>query len=83
VCLCSSNVGSAEAGCTIPLTGEVEVEDEELCFGEGGVLVVVWMEAGERGGEVDAGRLFDKMITLLEVLVLGVDKIAETLEAVK
>jgi hypothetical protein len=41
------------------------------------------MEGGERGGEVDAGRLFDKMITLLEVLVLGVDKIAETLEAVK
>jgi hypothetical protein len=35
---------------------------------EGGILVVVWIEVGECGGEADAGRLLDRIITLQKVL---------------
>jgi hypothetical protein len=43
-----------------------EAEDAELGFDsvEGGTLDAVWIDGGERGGEADAGRLLDRMITL-------------------
>lgn len=43
-----------------------EAEDTELAFDsvEGGTLDAVWIDRGERGGEADAGRLLDKIITL-------------------
>jgi hypothetical protein len=45
------------------VVGEVEAALLGVEVVEGDTLVVVWI-GGERGGEADAGRLLERMITL-------------------
>jgi hypothetical protein len=57
-----AGVGTAGV-CGVCAVGEADVAELGLEAVEGGTLVVL-IDGGERGGELDAVRLLDRMITL-------------------
>lgn len=63
-----AGVGTREDGAVCEV-GEAELAELGFEDVDGGTVGVVWIEGGERGGEADAGRLFDRIITLKMVSV--------------